>query len=136
MVPGWSTASFVLQGLHVGKVRKVYAPMKRGSETAEVSFKGVNGGVFKEVLNTASSEPTLRTGERMRIWNLMCENAEIKPPGYTNQNSECATTCNKYSSKGYFSNCNIFQNCNDPCNSVSNKTILLQACRPKSLKLK
>jgi hypothetical protein len=52
------------------------------------------GGVFKEVLNTASSEPTLRTGERMRIWNLMCENAEIKTPGYTNHKSECATTCN------------------------------------------
>jgi hypothetical protein len=58
--------------------------MERGSEAADVLFEGVNGGVFKEVLNTASSEPTLRTGERMRIWNLMCENAEIKTPGYTN----------------------------------------------------
>jgi hypothetical protein len=37
--------------------------MERGSEAADVSFEGVNGGVFKEVLNTASSEPTLRTGE-------------------------------------------------------------------------
>ena len=85
--------------------------MKRDSEAADVPFEGVNGGVFKEVLNTASSASTLRTGEWMQICNLICENAEIETPGCTNQKSNLVTMCNEYSSKGHFDNWNINQGC-------------------------
>jgi hypothetical protein len=57
----------------------------RGSEAADVPFEGVNGGVFKEVLNTASSEPTLRTGESRITHVLYQPHCDIRDSSHAMQ---------------------------------------------------